>query len=518
MKSMRLENVKAFVDTNDVQLAPLTVFVGKNSCGKSSFIRFPQVLKQTFSSGMDTPIYLNGTQEDCIDYGTFQDVLHNGEGESFSVSLTYPFDYTHFTSDVDNPQFNNEITIKISYSRLNSAHEKRVFAKKIELFVDGLFFSGYTKGDSDREYVFKQEKTIQNGELISSKYSCVVKAMFVQNFMPVFSPLEVAEAIYKKYKDSKAEISYEELTQIIGYRGHRANKDDMESESEADITAKKAYEAFTLSSKVFSYVYEAMQREFTRLKYIGPFRSAPQRYYRVDEIAHNDVGVSGNYTSSLLINSNDTLKKSVSEWFEDAFSNKIQVNPVGEGTGLYKITAIDLKESESTNEIGNNLVDVGYGFSQILPIVTQLKKTQIDGRKKKQIGMYAGLAYSDIIVIEQPELHLHPAAQSKLASLFASTICQEKNGKSRKLLIETHSEHLIRALQYLIAKTDNPLTKDMVKFYYIDKTNNGSIIKEMKINEMGQLMERWPKGFFDEAQTMSRKLMDAIAERRFGEE
>ena len=91
---MRLRNVKAFEDTKDVRIAPITILVGRNSCGKSSFIRFPQVLAQTFSSGMENPIYLNGTQEDTIDYGNFKEVLHNSKGNSFSISLTYPFDYS----------------------------------------------------------------------------------------------------------------------------------------------------------------------------------------------------------------------------------------------------------------------------------------------------------------------------------------------------------------------------------------------------------------------------------------
>lgn len=537
MKSIRLENVKAFVDTKDVEIAPISIFVGRNSCGKSSFIRFPQVLAQTFSSGMDTPIYLNGTHEDSIDYGAYKEVLHNGKGDGFTVSITYPFDY----SIVDNYEekkgirfrrineedysYDSDVTIKITYSKPSGSDGKpgrRVYASKIELFVDGLLFSRFNKIGATKEYLFYQERTVKNRKLTLAEYSYKIKSNIIQNFMPTFSPIEVAEAIYRTYNKTEGPVSYEEFSQILDYKSYiDPTTNYAEKENYKIEVAKEAYAATVVSMGIFGYVYDLMQREMLKLKYIGPFRAAPKRYYRVDEIEHDQVGVLGDYTSSLLINSEDDLKNEVSGWFEDAFGSSIKVNPVGEGTGLYTITATDNSHDSSedngrnhdpngSKENGSNLMDVGYGFSQVLPIVTQLKKSQIEGGAKRKRKYYS--KYSEIIIIEQPELHLHPAAQSKLASLFASAVCDGENGEDRKLMIETHSEHLIRALQYLIASKESKLTKEMVRFYYIDKTLDGSVINEMKTNELGQFVERWPKGFFDETQEMSKKLMNAIAD------
>ena len=92
MKSIGLKNVKAFEDTGCIEITPITVFVGRNSCGKSSFIRFPVVLSQTFRSGAESPISLHGQQDDYTDYGNFEDVIHDDSEKSFSVSLEYPID------------------------------------------------------------------------------------------------------------------------------------------------------------------------------------------------------------------------------------------------------------------------------------------------------------------------------------------------------------------------------------------------------------------------------------------
>ena len=73
MKSFRVKNIKSFVDSGNIEIAPITIFVGGNSCGKSSLIRFPAVLSQTFIAETDSPIKFYGKM---LDYGNYEDVLH----------------------------------------------------------------------------------------------------------------------------------------------------------------------------------------------------------------------------------------------------------------------------------------------------------------------------------------------------------------------------------------------------------------------------------------------------------
>ena len=113
------------------------------------------------------------------------------------------------------------------------------------------------------------------------------------------------------------------------------------------------------------------------------------------------------------------------------------------------------------------------------------------------------------MIIEQPELHLHPGAQADLANLFVDIVKNNADNDNQiKIMIETHSEHLIRRLQALIADKNTAITKDQVKIYYVDKDENSeSYIKEMQLLDNGQFKTEWPSGFFDKAFELSMELV-----------
>ena len=142
-----------------------------------------------------------------------------------------------------------------------------------------------------------------------------------------------------------------------------------------------------------------------------------------------------------------------------------------------------------------NLIDNGYGVSQVLPIVTEIIRLSIATPRKLRY-----IEASDyIVILEQPELHLHPAAQSELATLFVNGISDGKGKK--KILVETHSEHLIRKLQILVADKE---------IYYVDKDEDGNAhVEEMKLLENGKFENAWPSGFFDRGYQLSRELAKA---------
>ncbi len=89
MKSFQLKNIKSFKDTGEIELKPITVFVGKNSSGKSSLVRFPVVLAQTFLEDTISPIVFNGISGKYLDYGNFEDVVFGHEGDEVEFKLKY---------------------------------------------------------------------------------------------------------------------------------------------------------------------------------------------------------------------------------------------------------------------------------------------------------------------------------------------------------------------------------------------------------------------------------------------
>jgi len=210
VKAFGLRNVKAFENTGCIDIAPITIFVGRNSCGKSSFIRFPVVLSQTFGSGPDSPISLHGQQENYIDYGNFENVLHNKEIGCFSVELEYPIDIANLPSEMylrlrSSVLFDKKVTrqsdlakIVITFSKPNP--ESRVFATQIELFVKDYLFSKFEKEGNRKTYRFSQYKTVAaGGKLQDVEYAYTMKAIGVRNYMPEFEDAEIANALCKKH-------------------------------------------------------------------------------------------------------------------------------------------------------------------------------------------------------------------------------------------------------------------------------------------------------------------------------
>ncbi|MGB0930095.1 MAG: AAA family ATPase, partial [Chitinophagales bacterium] len=240
-----------------------------------------------------------------------------------------------------------------------------------------------------------------------------------------------------------------------------------------------------------------------KLKYIGPFRDTPQRNYRTSEAIYNYVGKSGEYTSNLLKQAHQNqqpLFEKVSNWFTKTMGYNIGIEEIN-GANLFKV-----KVYSENDKRGKDLIDVGFGVSQILPIITQLyyDKSKDDYMHRKDDF--------EFFVIEQPEIHLHPNAQAELANLFVDKI--QSTDKKVTLLIETHSEHLVRRLQSLVADPDNNFNREDVAIYYVDMDKEGvSTVKKMEMNESGQFEERWPSGFFDKAYELSKELMRNVSKR-----
>ena len=141
--------------------------------------------------------------------------------------------------------------------------------------------------------------------------------------------------------------------------------------------------------------------------------------------------------------------------------------------------------------------DVGEGITQLVPVIAacvRASSLSSDGRS---------------IVIEQPELHLHPSMAARLGDLFLTTVLSKPSPPfciAASILIETHSEHLIlRILRRVRQTTDNelpehipPVRPDDVCVLWVDNLGDGTTIQRLRIDERGEFIDRWPCGFFSE--------------------
>jgi predicted ATPase len=151
-----------------------------------------------------------------------------------------------------------------------------------------------------------------------------------------------------------------------------------------------------------------------------------------------------------------------------------KVNPISEQRQEYEV-----KVRTKGSEDWVDLPDVGFGISQVLPVLVQ--------------SFYAPA--ESIIIMEQPEIHLHPSAQSALADVMIEVINSRENAKDRniQLVIETHSEHFLRRLQRRIAEDVVP--REKVSAYFANISQTPATLEPLQIDIFGNI-QNWPEHFF----------------------
>jgi predicted ATPase len=215
-----------------------------------------------------------------------------------------------------------------------------------------------------------------------------------------------------------------------------------------------------------------------KTEYIGPFRIIPERAYsRPNATLQDNVGIKGEFTYHILIQDSlsieEVLLKKVSNWYEENFDLwGIKVNE--EKDPFYQIEL-----TRDNGALNINLKDVGQGMGQALPLV---------------VSSFMKSSDETLIILEQPELHLHPAAHGSLAKLFVDS-CKDNK---KRYLIETHSQNFILRLRRLIA--EGYLNKEDLIIYSVEfnPINGSSSLKKILVDEFGEV-NYWPEDVFNES-------------------
>lgn len=223
------------------------------------------------------------------------------------------------------------------------------------------------------------------------------------------------------------------------------------------------------------------------IDYIGAFRWLPPYAFLQSNTFKSCEENDGRINYQFLIDDSKTvnqeLLKNVSKWYENNFNGwKIKVNR--DRNPVYSI------EIEQADKLNINITDAGVGIAQSLPIVTRASRTCEE---------------PTIIVLEEPETHLHPAAHGNLAELIALST---KNDYNKSYLVETHSINFILRLRRLIA--EEKLSVDDVALYSVEFDENECCSKlvSVEINEDGSV-NYWPEGVFEETLAESIAIFEA---------
>ena len=218
------------------------------------------------------------------------------------------------------------------------------------------------------------------------------------------------------------------------------------------------------------------------IEYIRPLRATIDRYYRFQNYAIDEIESNGENLAMYLYNLMPSQKSRLDLWTLRMFGFKIQVN-AHEGH-------VELGISEGENGLFHNLVDVGFGYTQLLPIIVLIWKAVYMGPGR---GIGSRKAAKKIVVIEQPELHLHPRMQMLFADMLVKVLQTTEKGKFR-FIIETHSETIINRVGELIS-LENKFSQDDVNVVLFQKGEQGSSVTIASYDEEG-FLTNWPVGFF----------------------
>ena len=132
---------------------------------------------------------------------------------------------------------------------------------------------------------------------------------------------------------------------------------------------------------------------------------------------------------------------------------------------------------DTRNNVLLGMQDVGFGVGQLIPVIAELAAST-----------------GGLLLLEQPELHLHPKMQAELGQLLADAV-QQREGF--QIVAETHSEHVVLRLMRLVR--EGKLPHDLVQILYVDQDEEGkSSAIELPLNQWGEFQRDWPNGFFDE--------------------
>uniref|UniRef100_B8HK88 DUF3696 domain-containing protein n=1 Tax=Cyanothece sp. (strain PCC 7425 / ATCC 29141) TaxID=395961 RepID=B8HK88_CYAP4 len=458
---LRFQNFKSWKDTREIRMAPLTGFFGTNSSGKTAILQFLLMLKQTVeSSDRKIIISSNGAY---INLGTTHDFIHQ---HKLPEMISYWLDW-------------KPIELPLVPAISNSTNNVLTFGdpflvryKSLLRFYSQIYF--------DMKKIKVQEFTYayQNDE--------------------EWNEIGVCLQDLDKNNESK-----------FDYRIHASGKvisnllnDRLYEEFKYNLSPAKCYDFSVLTSQLFggskfySNFVSSYEVLFNNLYYLGPLREYPKRIYTWSGEQPQDMGKRGeNAVAALLYMREENLQvqEKVAFWLRELkLVHEYKLEPIRPGRQEYEMLVRCTAGSSWVS-----IKEVGFGISQILPVLV--------------LCYYA--PRGSTIIFEQPEIHLHPSVQAGLADVFIDAI----KTRDVQIIVESHSEHLLRRLQLGIAEQKQGMTDEDTALYFCRMGKDGaSILETLQLDTYGNI-NNWPDDFFGDILGDLVKMTEAEMQRQMQE-
>ena len=234
----------------------------------------------------------------------------------------------------------------------------------------------------------------------------------------------------------------------------------------------------------------ALLDELAKIIYLGPVRQLARRHYHWSGISVATIGDDGSKAIDALIASGSAWKGASRRLFEQTehwlskmgLAQKLEIRRLGKSPN-YEVWVV-------RDGVPSNLKDVGVGVSQVLPVIVA--------------ALHAEPKH--IVMVEEPESHLHPLAQALLAELFVGV----SKERGVQFIVETHSEHLFRRMQTLIARAE--VRPSDCALYFVEKEGAEARFRSLEPDEVGRV-KNWPPHFFGDSLGETKEQTDLMLKR-----
>lgn len=533
LEKIQIKNVRSLSDTGLVALPKVTLLVGENSSGKSTFLRTFPLIKQSISKRTNGPILWAGDVDDYVDFGSFSESISSEN--SNSMTFSFQFHLRNRQALSTRPSFVAERICReintisqedfIIYSFTVSQKDNREYVSQVDVVYNKNRFVFELSSDflSSRIILNGKEmlkKDYRNGDYVTPSMGYNFNSIFnfvlpdISELIDSLKPILTTNKVRKNLKTDSSDLlswyhpSVDSAISLIGKllcKDLKLNDLILLSEeiSQISLTFYEQWEKIIRKLKVlkeekleeslqkimlihfydyFSSIENYLSLYFKQIHYIAPLRATAERYYRLRNLAIDEVDYQGKNLAIFLNGLSENRLQDFQKWTLSHFGFQTVVDKSG--------GHVSVKVTKNNSRKPINLSDSGFGYSQILPIVTQL--WDLSTRKTPETLRCIPL----VIAIEQPELHLHPALQAKLVETFAASLSlAEKQYRQMQLILETHSETIINHFGRMIAK--GKLKGEDVSVLLFDRNfETGRTKVETSNFDQDGYLQNWPIGFF----------------------
>lgn len=470
LKSISLENYKCFKKLDNFEVKPLTVLCGINSSGKSSILKSILMLKQSYSSFSNSnSLSLNG---DFTNNGMFADVVYGGKGNLFTLKNSFL---------ITNNSYNTT-------QERNTLKELSGIFKSPKQFMSAQLDIALLIKNQNRRIVSYGDNTIDHISInltADSKYNLFLEFSHIQD-----KKYNISIKGLPSIKNGKVEL----LDTICYFDGLKI----------VNLFYGSIKPSGQNINEVLSAIYtifRTISLQYKDIHYISPLRSAPKRRYVIEQDIES-IGIYGEHVPQVLEKYKENNGKINDIPINDIFSprylaihlkTKDAVNRWLEYFGINRLDITPTDELLRLNIGAQNILDVGFGVSQALPII-------VDG---------VILPCETTLLLEQPEVHLHPRMQMCMADLLIAISMAHKN-----VIIETHSDHIINRISRRMM--ENKYIRDNTVIRFIDRdTNNIPFIENIEVDPIKGIITD-NKNFFREFVSETEKILFAGYNNKIG--